>query len=86
MTKDQVDRMKVFQQQLAELITGTKEFVFIMDDPTGYSYLQVGTRGPGGGKVSFFAASFSSWPPELFWESRQLDTSLMICLLTCLTA
>lgn len=43
-TPVQAERMKAFHDQLSQLITGTKEFVFVMDDPTGNSYLQVGIK------------------------------------------
>jgi C4-type Zn-finger protein len=41
-TSDTRGRMKEFNRKLNELIEGGKNFTFIMDDPTGNSYLQVG--------------------------------------------
>ena len=40
-TKEQSERLVRFNETLNEYMTGNKEFTFIMDDPTGNSYLQV---------------------------------------------
>jgi len=42
-TDETKQRMQEFFAKLSELIEGKKEFTFILDDPTGNSYLQVKT-------------------------------------------
>ena len=40
-TQESIERIQTFKQKMDELIKGNEQFTFIMDDPTGNSYLQV---------------------------------------------
>ena len=41
LTEDKRERLKSFRRRLEDCADGKRDFTFVMDDPTGNSYLQV---------------------------------------------